>query len=156
MLDADLAALYGVPTKALVQGVRRNPARFPDDFAIQINEMEWQRLRSQFVTSNGRGGRRHLPWAFTEYGALQLANILRSARATAISLLVIRAFVSLRRWSENHRELAVRLAELEQRSGEHDQAIRGILDSLHQLIAQEEGPRRSIGFTADLEPGTSA
>ena len=157
ILDGDLAVLYGVPTRALMQAVKRNIDRFPQDFIIQVNELEWQALRSQFVISNRRGGRRYLPWAFTEHGALQAANVLKSDQATAVSLLVIRAFVSLRRWSETNRELATRLAELERLSGEHDHAIRGILASLRQLIAQEEGPRRSIGFTADLTiPGDNA
>lgn len=151
ILDSDLAGLYGVTTKALLQAIRRNPRRFPDDFVIQINDMEWQDLRSQFVTSKGRGGRRHLPWAFTEHGALQVANVLKSERAIAVSLLVIRAFVRLRQLAEGNRALSDRLAELEQKYSDHDVAIRNILASLRQLVAQPEPQRRPIGFTVDLE-----
>lgn len=135
MLDVDLAALYGVTTKALLQAVRRNSNRFPDDFVIQINEVEWENLRSQFVTSSGWGGRRYRPWAFSEHGALQLANVPRSERAVAVSLVVVRAFVRLRQWAGENRELAERIAELERGHGHHDVAIENILATLRQLLS---------------------
>lgn len=150
ILDKDLAGLYGVTTKALLQALRRNRDRFPDDFAFQLNDLEWANLRSQFVTSSTWGGRRYLPWAFTEFGALQVANVLTSGRAVAVSLLVVRAFVRLRQLAESNRELADRLNELESRYSDHDVAIRDILASLRQLVTQPEQPQRPIGFTADL------
>lgn len=150
ILDKDLAGLYGVTTKALLQALRRNKDRFPDDFAFQINELEWANLRSQFVTSSSWGGRRYLPWAFTEHGALQVANVLKSGSAVAVSLLVVRAFVRLRQLAEGNRELADRLNELESKYADHDIAIRNILASLRQLVAQPEPAHRPIGFTADI------
>jgi hypothetical protein len=150
IVDKDLADLYGVTTKALLQALRRNRARFPDDFVFQINDIEWTNLRSQFVTSSSWGGRRHLPWAFTEHGALQVANVLKSGRAVAVSLLVVRAFVRLRQLAESNRELAERLNELESKYSDHDVAIRNILASLRQLVAQPDPVHRPIGFTADL------
>jgi len=151
MLDADLAALYGVSNKALLQAVRRNPERFPPDFIIQINGLEWANLRPQIVSASGWGGRRSPPWAFTEHGALQLASVLRSARAAAVSLLVVRAFVRLRQWAQSNREIILRLEELERRVGEHDDNLQELLAAIRRLIAQPAPASRPIGFTADLE-----
>jgi ORF6N domain len=151
MLDADLAALYGVKTKALLQAVRRNPARFPEDFAFQINVLEWQALRSQFVTSNGRGGRRSLPYAFSEHGALQLASVLKSDRAVAVSLLVVRVFVRMRQLAQSSGALLARLDELERRIDQHDESLQELLAAIRRLISQPEPVSRPIGFTADLD-----
>ncbi len=144
--------LYTAFPLKLCSRYANNAVRFPDYFVIQINDMEWANLRSQFVTSNGRGGRRYLPWAFTEHGALQVANVLTSERAITVSLLVVRAFVRLRLWVESNRELAERLAELERKHGNHDVAIQNILAALRQLVAQPEPSRRPIGFTANFDP----
>jgi hypothetical protein len=119
LLDADLAALYRVPTKRLNEQVRRNPNRFPADFLFQLTDQEVSRLRSQIATSNappGRGGRRYLPFAFTEHGALMVANVLNSAHAIEVSLYVVRAFIRLRETLAAHEDLARKLDELERKT----------------------------------------
>ena len=150
MLDADLTALYGVQTRRLNEQVRRNTERFPKDFVFQVTPAEFVHLKSQFATSSW-GGRRKLPLAFTEHGAIMAAMVLNSPRATEISVYVVRAFVQLRDTLIAHKELAQRLDELEARIehklSSHDQAIAGILDAIRQLMAPPE-PRkkRPIGF----------
>ncbi len=156
MLDADLAALYGVTTKRLNEQVKRNLDRFPDDFVFQLTKQELAVLRSQFATSSSAarlawGGRRYAPNAFTEHGALMAAMVLNSPRATEVSIYVVRAFVQLRDTLVAHKELAKRLDELEARIerklSTHDQAIGGILDAIRQLMAPPEPKKkRSIGF----------
>jgi hypothetical protein len=115
LLDSDLAALYEVPTKVLLQAVKRNLERFPQDFMFQLDAEEFQRLRSQFVTSNapGRGGRRYAPYAFTEQGVAMLSTVLNSPRAIAVNIEIMRAFVRLRLILASNKELARRLAALE-------------------------------------------
>ena len=157
MLDADLAALYGVTTKRLNEQVRRNLERFPSDFTFQLKNQEVAILRSQFATSSSDarslawGGRRYTPHAFTEHGALMAAMVLNSARATEVSVYVVRAFVELRDTLVAHKELAKRLDELESRLerklSTHDQAIAGILDAIRQLMVPPEPTRKQrIGF----------
>ena len=146
MLDADLAVLYGVETGALVRAAKRNPDRFPEDFMFQLTPEEWSSLRCQIATSKGRGGRRYAPYAFTEHGALMLSSILNSSRATEISLLFIRAFVWLRRAIPNHKELAAKIAELENAVSKHDAALGGIIETLHELLAPPDKEKRRIGF----------
>jgi hypothetical protein len=157
MLDADLAALYGVTTKRLNEQVRRNLERFPSDFMFQLTNQEVAILRSQFATSSSGarrlawGGRRYTPRAFTEHGAIMAAMVLDSPRATEVSVYVVRAFVELRDTLVAHKELAKRLGELESRLerklATHDQAIAGILDAIRQLMAPPEPTRkRRIGF----------
>ncbi len=154
MLDSDLAVLYGVPTKALNQAVKRNADRFPADFMFQLSGDEYLALRSQFVTSNataaGRGGRRYLPWAFTEHGALMAATVLNSPRAIEMSVFVVRAFVQLRELLSTHRDLAAKLDELERKLSTHDQAIAGLIDAIRQLTATPERKSRPIGFLTKL------
>jgi hypothetical protein len=134
MLDADLAGLYGVETKNLIKAVKRNPARF-EGFVFQISNEEWESLRLQNGTSNkGRGGRRFVPYAFTEHGALMLSSVLNSERATEISRMIIRAFVWLRQAVPAYKELAAKMAELEGAVGQHDDAIKAIVQTLQQLI----------------------
>lgn len=114
MLDADLAALYDVETKVLVQAIKRNSERFPGDFMFQLDAQEWASLRSQFVTSNtGRGGRRYAPYAFTEQGVAMLSSVLNSPRAIAIAINIeiMRAFVQVRSMAATHQELARQLSE---------------------------------------------
>ena len=113
ILDADLAQVYGVPTKQLNQAIRRNIEKFPDDFAFELDPEELTNLRSQFVTSSGHGGRRYRPWAFTEHGAIMAANVLNSPRAVQMSVFVVRAFVKMRETLAQNKELATKLAELE-------------------------------------------
>ena len=146
MLDADLAVLYAVETKALVQAVKRNLRRFPEDFMFQLTDDEWISLRSQIVTSKGRGGRRYAPYAFTEHGALMLSSVLGSVQATEISLLVIRAFVWLRQSVPAYKELAAKLAELESAVSKHDAALGGIIETLHELLTPSDKEKRRIGF----------
>lgn len=147
MLDSDLAKLYGVSTKRLNEKVKRNRDRFPEDFMFQLNPAEAEVLRSQFATSKtGRGGRRYLSFAFTEHGAIMLAAVLSTLRAIEVSVLVVRAFVKLREMLANHKELAVKLAELERKIETHDESIRTLFQAIRELMAQPEPPRKRIGF----------
>lgn len=149
LLDEDLARLYGVPTKALNQAVSRNAERFPRDFAFRLTRTEWQRLRSQIVTSKigSRGGRRALPRVFTEEGVAMLSGVLKSPEAVAVNVAIMRAFVSVRRVLRGHDELLRRLDELESRVGAHDAQLRAVFQAIRRLV---EGPpvpaRRRIGF----------
>ncbi|MDR0310811.1 MAG: ORF6N domain-containing protein [Acidobacteriota bacterium] len=144
MLDADLAVLYGVSTKALLQAVRRNPTRF-ESFVFQLSTKEWGVLRSQNVTSK-HGGRRYSPYVFTEHGALMLSSVLKSARAEEISRMIIRAFVWLRQTIPAYKELAAKVAELESAVGKHDAALNDIIETLRQLIIPPDKEKRRIGF----------
>ena len=153
MLDEHLADLYGVETKVLIQAVKRNSGRFPQDFMFQLSTEEWALLRSQTVTSKGRGGRRYAPYAFTEHGALMLSSVLRSTAAESVGLLIVRSFVQLREMLSSHKELAAKLEALERKVGGHDQAITSLLEAIRQLMLQPTKQSRSIGFTADLKVG---
>lgn len=147
ILDADLASLYGVETRALVQAVGRNANRFPADFMFPLTREEFANLRSQSVISRGWGGRRSLPYAFTEHGAIMAASVLNSERAVEVSVFVVRAFVRLREALSATRELAAKLDELERRVGGHDQAIAGFVDAIRQLMASPKTKgRKPIGF----------
>ena len=144
MLDADLAELYGVQTKALIQAVKRNLARFPVDFMFQLDDTEFEVLRSHNVTSNERrGGRRYKPYVFTEQGIAMLSSVLRSARAIAVNIEIMRAFVALRHMLEDRAALARRLDELEAgfegRLAEHDKQLADVFTALRELI--EPPPR---------------
>jgi hypothetical protein len=154
LLDAELAVLYGVTTKRFNEQVRRNRERFPADFMFQLTAEEHANLRSQFATSkvppSGRGGRRYLPYAFTEHGAIMAATILNSPRAVEMSVYVVRAFVKLRELLASNKALAQKLDELKRRLKDHDQAIASILSAIHQLMHPTAPTRRPIGFTADL------
>jgi hypothetical protein len=149
LLDADLANLYGVTTKALVQAVQRNKTRFPPDFAFRLTAQEFAALRSQTVTSKnpGRGGRRYPPYAFTEQGVAMLSSVLRSERAVVVNIEIMRAFVRLRRILAVNAELAGRLDEVEQRLGGHDEQFVQVIRAIRQLMEPPAGPpRRRIGF----------
>jgi hypothetical protein len=148
VLDSDLAALYGVSTKRLNEQVRRNPTRFPADFAFQTTRDEYDALRSQIATlKEGRGEhRKYLPWAFTEHGALMAANVLNSPRAVQMSVYVVRAFLRLREWVVGQTELATKLSELERRVAGHDEDLRAIVQTIRRLVAPPDTPRRRIGF----------
>lgn len=156
LLDEDLAALYGVQTRRLNEQVRRNLARFPADFMFQLTDEEYAALISQIATSKpGRGGRRKLPLAFTEHGAIMAAAVLNSPRAIEVSVYVVRAFVQLRELLAGHAQLAQRLDELEtrieQRLTTHDQAIAGILQAIRELMQPPQPRKRPIGFVAPQE-----
>jgi hypothetical protein len=145
MLDADLAELYGVATKVLVQAVKRNVERFPPDFMFQLTPDEFSNLRSQFVTSSW-GGRRYAPFAFTEHGIAMLSSVLKSERAIKVNVEIMRAFVRLRRLLGSHEDLARKLAELEKR---YDAQFKTIFDAIRTLMAPPDKARRSIGFRVE-------
>jgi hypothetical protein len=155
LLDEDLAALYGVVTKVLIQAVKRNPARFPADFLFQLTAKEWNALRSQIVTSKpGRGGRRYRPFAFTEHGAIQAANVLNSPHAVAMGLYVVRAFVQLREVFASNKDLVHKLAVLERSLAALDaktqRQFNDVYEAIRALMIPSASKRRGIGFTADL------
>jgi hypothetical protein len=151
LLDADLAQLYGVATKRLNEQVKRNATRFPADFAFTLTAAEFAHLKPQIAAASW-GGRRTLPLAFTEHGALMAASVLNSARATEMSVYVVRAFVQLRELLFTHQALADKLAELEQRVAAHDESLNDVIDAIRALMARPSAPPgRPIGFTADLE-----
>ena len=145
ILDMELANLYGVETRSLIQAVKRNTKRFPKDFMFQLTRTEFDSLRSQFVISKGRGGRRFLPYAFSEHGAIMAANVLNSERAVAASVQVVRAFVRLRQMLASNAELARKLEELERK---YDQQFKVVFDAIRQLMTPPEPKRKQIGFHA--------
>jgi phage regulator Rha-like protein len=148
MLDAHLAAMYGVETKVLLQAVKRNLERFPADFMLQLSADEWSSLRSQFVTLKaGRGQhRKYLPYVFTEQGVAMLSTVLNSKRAIAVNIEIMRAFVRMRELLASNKELAQQLKKLERKVSTHDEAIVGILKAIRQLMNPSEPSKRSIGF----------
>ncbi len=174
VLDSDLAALYGVLTKRLNEAVRRNAARFPADFCFQLTAEEAAGLRSQIATSNrqppvsesitinwpqaatsspeARGGRRYLPWAFTEHGALMAATVLNSPRAVEMSLFIVRAFVRLRDELMTNAVVLKRLAQIDKKLLEHDLVLRDVVEKLLPLLnapPEPEPPKRRIGFNPE-------
>jgi ORF6N domain-containing protein len=150
LLDSDLAALYQVETKALNRAVRRNPGRFPEDFMFQLTSDEAESLRCQIGTSNeNRGGRRYLPYAFTEQGIAMLSGVLTSTRAVEVNVAIMRTFVRLRQLLATHEELARRLDQLEWRQSEQDSQVQYVFETIQNLIEAPEPaiePKRSIGF----------
>jgi len=148
MLDSDLAAIYGVPTHRLNEQLKRNRGRFPADFAFQLTAREHECLRSQFAISKKRGGRRYLPWVFTEHGAIMLATILNSRRATEMSIFVVRAFVQMREVLLGNKQLAAKLAALEERVGGDDAVIADLITAIRKLLEApaEEQTKREMGF----------
>jgi phage regulator Rha-like protein len=144
MLDSDLAEIYGVETKRLNEQVQRNLNRFPTDFMFQLTLAEYANLRSQFATSSSQyGGRRYLPYVFTEHGALMLANVLNSERAAQTSVMVVRAFVKLRQMLATNAELARKLAAMEKK---YDAQFKVVFDAIRQLMSPPARPKREIGF----------
>ena len=145
MLDSDLADLYGVETKVLIQAVKRNIQRFPADFMIQLDNQEVGILRSQFVTSKkGHGGRRYLPYVFTEYGVAMLSSVLNSERAILVNIEIMRTFGRLRHILSTHKDLARKLEELERK---YDHQFRVVFDAIRELMAPPPLlPKRKIGF----------
>lgn len=147
LIDSDLAALYGVEVRALNQAVKRNKSRFPSDFVFQLTAKDTRNLTSQSVISSANhGGRRHLPYAFTEHGAIMAASVLNSARAVEMSIFVVCAFVRLRETLAAHRALAAKLIELEHRLEAHDASIEEIIDAIRALTSPPQRPARQIGF----------
>ena len=144
ILDVDMAALYGVPTKRLNEQVRRNMARFPEDFIFQLTAAETANLRSQNATSSSHGGRRYLPYAFTEHGAAMLANVLKSPRAILVSVEIVRTFVRLRHILAANNDLAEKLVELEKK---YDRQFSVVFEAIRRLMVTTPKRRRKrIGF----------
>lgn len=158
MLDSDLADLYGVETRALVQAVKRNLERFPSDFMFQMENQDLAALRSQTVMSNpGRGGRRTAPYAFTEQGVAMLSSVINSPRAIAVNIEIMRTFVRVRELAATHGDLASRLNELEEKtealSTQHDAfahntraQLKQVFEAIRQLMIPTDPPKRPIGF----------
>jgi hypothetical protein len=154
ILDSDLAELYGVEVKRLNQQVKRNAERFPSDFVFQISAADQKNLRLQFATSRSRhGGRRHLPFVFTEHGAIMAATVLNSQRAVKVSVFVVRAFVRLRDLLTQNRELAAKLSELERRIEGHDEIILDIVHAIRRLATPKPRKARRIGFQLPAKAG---
>lgn len=147
IIDSDLASIYAVTTRRLNEQVRRNIDRFPEDFAFRLTREELTYLKSQNATSSSRhGGRRKLPFVFTEHGAIMAATVLNSGRAVQMSVYVVRAFVELRRSLAGHKELAQKLQELECEVESHDVEIHSIIEAIRKLMSVPEKPKRQIGF----------
>jgi len=154
MLDRDLAELYGVETGALNRAVKRNIQRFPEDFMFQITDEEAERLRCQTgISKRGRGGRRYLPYVFTEQGVAMLSSILNSERAIEVNIAIVRVFVRLREMMATHKELAFKLAELEERLEGHAEQIQNIFEAIRQLMTPPEPPKKKIGFEVKESAG---
>jgi phage regulator Rha-like protein len=148
MLDDDLAGLYGVATKNLNKAVKRNSERFPADFMYQLTREEVRSLRFQFGTSK-KGGRRYLPYAFTQEGVAMLSSVLNSKRAIQVNIAIMRAFVKLRNILATYKRLACKLKELGKRIENHDKEIKSIFEAIRQLMAPVPGKKRIIeGFRA--------
>lgn len=151
IMDSVLAALYGVETSALTRAVRRNKKRFPPDFLIQANPDEWRLLRCQFgISKPGRGGRRYLPYFFTEQGVAMLSSVLQSERAILANIAIMRAFVRLREIVSANREFARRLVELERRMAKGELSIKELnqvfQDLLRPALQYRPRPKRVFGF----------
>jgi phage regulator Rha-like protein len=147
LLDSDIASLYSVPTKVLLQSVKRNIQRFPSEFMFQVTEREDQFLRSQIVTSKTKqGGRRYLPYVFTEHGVVMLATVLRSERAIQMSIQIVKAFVRLRQFLASHKDLAVKLQMLEEKVTSHDSEIQSIIETIRQMLTPSQRSKQRIGF----------
>src|SRR5438132_1343702 len=147
MFDGDLAELYGVPTKRLNEAVKRNRERFPEDFMFQLNGEEFDTLRSQIATSSSSGGRRYLPYAFTEHGVAMLSSVLRSKRAVQMNILIVRAFIKLRDLLATHKDLAARMEKLEATQKRHASVITILAEAIDKLKKPAPlPPKRQIGF----------
>ncbi len=150
-LDADIAALYGVPVSVLNQAVHRNLTRFPSDFMFQLSHEDLANLKSQSViSSSGWGGRRSLPYAFTEHGVAMLSSVLRSPRAIQVNIEVVRAFVKLRRMLASHADLTRRLEALEQK---YDAQLKAVFDAIRRLMTPQPPRPRPIGFRPSPRSG---
>ncbi len=146
MLDEDLASLYGVETRVLVQAVKRNIDRFPADFMYQLAQEELDLLKSQSVISRQWGGRRSVPYVFTEQGVAMLSGVLRSERAVQVNIEIMRAFVRLRGLLSSNEELLQRLDEVER---QYDAQFQRVFEAIRELMRSPETPRRRIGFVSD-------
>lgn len=147
MLDSDLSALYRVETKTLNKAVKRNLERFPEDFMFQLTADEALSLRFHFGTSKtGRGGRRYLPYVFTEQGVAMLSSVLNSKRAIEVNIMIMRAFVKLRKMMATHKDLAQKLQQLEKK---YDGQFHAVFEAMRPLITAEDKPKRKIGYVSE-------
>lgn len=145
MLDSDLAELYQVETRRLNEQVKRNEDRFPDDFMFQLSEEEWKNLKSQNATSSW-GGRRKLPYAFTEHGVLMLSSVLNSKRAIAVNIHIMRVFTKIREMLLTHQDLLIKMNELESKVTNQDKSIKQVFAYLKQFIKEQKEPIEPVGF----------
>jgi hypothetical protein len=145
MLDRDLAELYGVETKRLKEQVKRNIERFPEDFMFELTKEEFENLRSQFATSSW-GGIRYAPMAFTKHGALMLSSILNSKRAVAVNIQIMRIYIKMREIMLTHKDLLLKIEQMEKKLTDHDERIQMVFDYLKQFIQDQEKPRIEVGF----------
>lgn len=145
MLDSDLAELYGVETKMLVRAAKRNSERFPDDFMVQLTKEEFESLKYHFGTSRW-GGRRYLPYAFTENGIAMLSSVLNSKRAIQVNIQIMRTFTRLREMIATHKDLVKKLNEVEKK---YDGQFQIVFEAIRQLIAVEERPKKRIGYISE-------
>lgn len=156
ILDTDLAELYGVPVKRLNEQVKRNPQRFPPDFLFTLTAAEYEDLRSQNATSSSsHGGRRYLPNAFTEHGAIMAASVLNSKRAVEMSIFVVRAFVQMREALLVNQKVMSKLSELESRLDDHDANLQDLIEAIRELMAPPPANQRRIGFAAPNDSAKS-
>ena len=147
MLDRDLALLYGVTTFNLNKAVKRNKGRFPADFMFRLTSEEYNSLIFQIGISNtGRGGSRYLPYGFTQEGVAMLSGILNSQKAIQMNIQIMRAFIRLREYLVNHKQIAAKFEELEGRLGKHDEEIQAIVQTIQQLLEPPVKRRKKIGF----------
>ena len=146
ILDSDIAALYGVQTRALIQAVKRNLDRFPPDFMLQLSDREFAHLRSQFVTSSSWGGRRYAPYAFTEQGVAMLSSVLKSKRAVQVNIEIMRTFVRLRQVLATHKALARKIEAMEQK---YDGQFKVVFEALRALMEPPKRTKKPIGFRAE-------
>lgn len=150
MIDTDLAQLYEVQTYRLNEAVKRNRKRFPSDFMFQLSKKETESLTSQFaISKKGRGGRRTLPYAFTEHGVAMLSSVLNSERAIQVNIVIMRAFVKLRQMLESNEELNRKFIAIVRKLAAHDKYFTVVFDELQKLTNQPASQRRRIGFTTD-------
>jgi hypothetical protein len=145
MLDSDLADLYQVGTKRLNEQVKRNPERFPEDFMFQLTREQWENLKSQNATSSW-GGRRTLPFAFTEQGVAMLSSVLNSSVAINVNIQIIRVFTKMREMLLTHKDLLIQMEEIRKKVTGQDEKIELIFNYLKQFIKEQEKPRKSIGY----------
>jgi len=146
IIDRDLAELYGVPTFRLNEQVKRNIERFPEDFMFQLSKEEHDSLRSQFAISKGRGGRRYLPYVFTEQGVAMVSSVLHSPQAVQVNIQIMRTFVRLRELMMSHKDLARKIETLERKFNEHDKNFVMVFEAIKRLLDPPEKPKGRMGF----------
>ncbi|HDR51688.1 MAG TPA: ORF6N domain-containing protein [Mariniphaga anaerophila] len=151
MLDSDLAEMYGVETKSLKRAVRRNIARFPEDFMFELTGSEWENLRCQFGTSKEWGGSRYPPFVFTEQGIAMLSSVLNSPQAIQVNISIMRIFVKMRKWAANYSELVKKIEELQNSESEQNQHIARIYQIIEELVKPKMSERKPIGYKAERE-----